>query len=100
MQRMFLLFLFLPFLCKFGYFLDFCPLTNVRISRFLNFENHVFLNQIQLVTPSMKTVLEDKFFGAKIKNKAVYTVISVACGWAGAVMSFCKPRNSEIRDKK
>ena len=24
-------------------------------------------------------------------NKAVYTAISVACGWAGAVMSLCKP---------
>ena len=34
------------------------------------------------------------------KNKAVYTAISVACGWAGAVMSLCKPRNSEIRDRK
>ena len=31
-------------------------------------------------------------------NKAVYTAISVACGWAGAVMSFCKPQNSKIRD--
>ena len=34
------------------------------------------------------------------KNKAVYTAISVACGWAGAVMNLCKPRNSEIRDQK
>ena len=33
-------------------------------------------------------------------NKAVYTAISVACGWAGAVMSLCKPRNSKIRDRK
>ena len=33
-------------------------------------------------------------------NKAVYTAISVACGWAGAVLSLCKPRNSEIRDRK
>ena len=35
---------------------------------------------------------------AASKNKAVYTAISVACGWAGAVMSLCKPRNSEISD--
>ena len=34
------------------------------------------------------------------KNKAVYTAILVACGWAGAVISLCKPRNSEIRDRK
>ena len=34
------------------------------------------------------------------RNKAVYTAISVACGWAGAVMSLCKPQNSEIRDRK
>ena len=34
------------------------------------------------------------------QNKAVYTAISVACGWAGAVLSLCKPRNSEIRDQK
>ena len=33
-------------------------------------------------------------------NKAVYTAISVACGWAGAVMSLCKPQNSEIRNQK
>ena len=65
MQRMFLLFWFLPFLCKFGFFLDFCPLTNVRISRFWNFENHVFLDQIRLVTPSMNTVLKDKLCGVK-----------------------------------
>ena len=25
-------------------------------------------------------------------NKTVYTAISVACGWAGAVMSLCKPQ--------
>ena len=30
------------------------------------------------------------------ENKAVYTAISVACGWAGAVMSVCKPRNSKV----
>ena len=36
----------------------------------------------------------------KTENKAVYTAISVACGWAGAVMSLCKPRNSEICDQK
>ena len=35
-----------------------------------------------------------------LHNKAVYTAISVACGWAGAVMSLCKPRNSEICDQK
>ena len=35
-----------------------------------------------------------------ICNEAVYTAISVACGWAGAVISRCKPRNSEIRDRK
>ena len=34
------------------------------------------------------------------KNKAVYTAISVACGWAGAAMSLCKPRNRKIRDQK
>ena len=34
------------------------------------------------------------------QNKAVYTAISVACGWAGAVLSLCKPRNSEIRNRK
>ena len=33
-------------------------------------------------------------------NKVVYTAISVACGWTGAVMSICKPRNSENRDRK
>ena len=33
-------------------------------------------------------------------NKAVYTAISGACGWAGAVLSLCKPQNSEIRDRK
>ena len=38
--------------------------------------------------------------GRRGRNKAVYTAISVACGWAGAVMSLCKPRNSEIRDQK
>ena len=37
---------------------------------------------------------------SKNKNKAVYTAISVACGWAGAVLNLCKPRNSEIRDQK
>ena len=34
------------------------------------------------------------------ENKAVYTAITVACGWAGAVLSLCKPRNSEIGDQK
>ena len=33
-------------------------------------------------------------------NKAVYTAILVACGWAGAVISLCKPRNGKIRDQK
>ena len=33
-------------------------------------------------------------------NKAVYTAILVACGWAGAVISLCKPQNSKIRDQK
>ena len=33
-------------------------------------------------------------------NKAVYTAISVACGWAGAVLSLCKPQNSERHDQK
>ena len=33
-------------------------------------------------------------------NKAIHTAISVACRWAGAVMSLCKPRNSKIRDRK
>ena len=28
-------------------------------------------------------------------DKAVYTAISVACRWAGAVMSLCKPRNGK-----
>ena len=36
----------------------------------------------------------------KENNKAVYMVISVACGWAGAVMCLCKPRNSKICDQK
>ena len=34
------------------------------------------------------------------KNKAIYTAITVACGWAGAVMSLCKPQNSKISDQK
>ena len=29
-------------------------------------------------------------------KKAVYAALSVACGWAGAVMSYCKPQNSKI----
>ena len=33
-------------------------------------------------------------------NKTGYTTTPVACGWAGAVMIPCKPRNSEIRDQK
>ena len=32
--------------------------------------------------------------------KAVYTAISVACGWEGAVVSLCKPHNSKIRNQK
>ena len=32
------------------------------------------------------------------ENKAVYTAILVACGWAGAVVSLCKPQNSKIRE--
>jgi len=35
-----------------------------------------------------------------IVNKAVYSAISVACRWAGAVLSLCKPQNSEIRGQK
>ena len=38
--------------------------------------------------------------GIRIFNMAVYTAISVACGWAGAVLSLCKPQNSEICDQK
>ena len=33
-------------------------------------------------------------------NKAIYTAFLVACGWAGAVISLCKPQNSKIRDQK
>ena len=36
----------------------------------------------------------------KRQNKAVYTATSVACGCARAVISFCKPQNSEIRDQQ
>ena len=45
-------------------------------------------------------VLYMKIEWNRTQNKAVYTTISVACGWAGAVMSLCKPRNSKIRDRK
>ena len=34
------------------------------------------------------------------ENKAVYTAISVACGWARAVISPCQPQNSKIYEKK
>ena len=67
MEHVLILFIFaIPM--QICFFLDFFPLTNVRIRRFLNFENHVFLDQIQLVTPSMKMVLKDKWFGVKIAN--------------------------------
>ena len=78
MQRMFLIFSFLPFLCKFGFFLDHGPLTNMRISRFCNFENHVSLDQIQLVTPSMQTVLKDESFGVKIAKIQVNNTLEMA----------------------
>ena len=56
----------------------------------LNFNHGASCKSVFLSTRSMINHL----------NKAVYTAISVACGWAGAVMSLCKPRNSEIRDRK
>ena len=36
----------------------------------------------------------------KRENQAEYTAILVACGWAGPVISLCKPQNSKIRDRK
>ena len=51
---------------------------------------------------SLPTLFENKNENSTTlaKNKAVYTAISVVCGWAAAVTSLCKPRNSKIRDRK
>ena len=38
-------------------------------------------------------------FATYILNKAIYTAISVMCGWARAVMSFCKPQTAKYAIK-
>ena len=47
---------------------------------------------------SPKDRREEKCF-LKLR-KAAYTATPVACGWAGAVIRLCWPRNSEICDRK
>ena len=49
---------------------------------------------------SLKTPLATDNVAQQSVNKAGYTATSVACGWAGAVMSLCKPQNCKIRDQK
>ena len=48
------------------FFRDHGPLTNVKISKFGNFENHAILDQIRLVTSLTTMILKDKSFDIKI----------------------------------
>ena len=53
-------------IANFVFFRDHGPLTNVKISKFGNFENHAILDQIRLVTSSTTMILKDKSFDIKI----------------------------------
>ena len=61
-----LTFFIVAFALQISFFCDHGSLTNVKISNFCNFENRAILDQIQLVTPSTKTILKDVSFGVKI----------------------------------